>query len=223
MQLTLPILIGLALADSINPVSFGVLVNLLKQYKDSPDLNQVGYQYIASFFCTYTVIGILLSVLLIVLSDLSAVIYSVIGAFIILLGLLELNRLFDIRIPIKRLTLEPKKRIETYKDFLNNQPAVSLALGIHTATRELTFTGGFYLGLISLLNINNTGSNRYTFIFFYNMIVVLPLLILLHSIKTRASITDFQVWDPQVRRPMMIGIACLQVVLGIWLLLWWFV
>lgn len=223
MQLTLPIMVGFALADSINVVSFGVFIQLLHRIKGSKDFEASGYQYIASYFCTYVVIGVVLSLLISGLANISTGIFSVIGAFVFLLGLMELNRLLDVNQALKRLTSDPKERIKSYAKIFQDQQAISLVLGLHTATREMVYSGGFYLGLISLLIINQTGPDKYTFIFFYNLIVALPLLIILSLAKNQVEPKEFKLWKPDLRRPMMLGIASLQTVLGIWLMFWWFV
>lgn len=226
MQLTLPILLGIALADSVNPVSFGVLLNLLRKTSQNEKSIQStetnGWQYVISFLATYIGIGLVLLVVFNVLGAIQPGFFSFLGAIILLLGILELNRITDYSKNLNRFTSQPHQRIETYTKNLQFDPAISLALGITTAIKEVFYSGGFYLSLLGLLSIQRN-FDTFTLIFFYNAIIALPLVILVLLVKNNVSTKEFELWHTKKRRPMMIGIATLQIVMGIWLMFWWFV
>jgi len=225
MQLTLPILIGIALADSINPVSFGVLIKLLDKYKksDSKILDSKAWEYIASYLSTYVGTGVVMMMLFSILGNIQPGFYSFLGAVVFILGLLELNRITNASTQLKRFTSDPVERIETYTKNFGQEPGANLALGMNTALREIGYTGGFYLGLAGLLALNGSVNDTYVFLFLYNAVIAVPLIIIFQLVKNNKSFEDFQLWKPGSRKPMMLGIASLQVVLGIWLMFWWFV
>lgn len=224
MQLTIPILLGIALADSINPVSFGLIMELLARSKKSPvEMLQAGYRYFTSFMVSYLFIGLILMVLFSILGNLQPGFYSVLGAVIFILGLLELNRILEFNAAIKRFTSEPKDRIEKAVSLIGKEDGVSMILGIQTAVTELIYTGGFYMGLTALLTIHGNSNDSFVFLMLYNGIVALPLLIIIEAFKRGEKVDDFKLWKKDVRQAMMLGIASLETVIGIWLMFWWFV
>lgn len=227
MQLTLPILLGIALADSINPVSFGVLIQLLKRQDKERDkaptkLDQAGYQYAASFSLAYLSLGFALLFIFSILGSIQEHFFTILGAIIFLLGVLEANRILEFSSFLKRITSDPVERIKSYTAMYQTDPAISLALGINTAFRELIYTGGFYIGFLGLIALQSS-SDGYMQLLLYNVIIVFPLVIITNIVKNHSPIKDFELWKPQTKRTMMLGISILQIILGIWLIFWWFV
>lgn len=222
MQLTLPILLGFALADSINITSLGVLANHLNGLSKDKRI-QAGYQYTASFLCSYLTIGIFATIVISFIFAQTSLIFTLIGLLIIWLGFVKLWNILKPHSSIVSRSQSDSSKISYYLTQFGSLPGSSLTLGINTAFREVYHSGGFYLGFLSLLVINNTGSDRHSFILFYNLIVALPLLLLTHMRSADLSLGDLKLWETGSRRNMLLGTATLEMVLGVWILFWWFV
>lgn len=223
MQLTFPILVGIALADSVNPVSFGVLINILKKVPQKQMQEKIGYEYISSYISTYIGIGLVFIFLFSVLTQIGLVFFSLLGVVVLLLGLLEVNRITHIHHQLNRLLPSPKSRINHYTQTATQTHPHPFTLGMTTAIQELRYSGGFYLGISGLLALQGRASTNLLLLFVYNFIVAIPLILIVILLKTNDSVAEFKLWKPSVRRPMMLGIGWLQVILGIWLMFWWFV
>lgn len=225
MQLTLPILLGIALADSINPVSFGILTRILEMNRSNP-LNARSQikAYISSFVLTYFVIGVSLYFLLSFLSQFSQSIISFIGAMVMLMGMLELNRVMDSPVKLGSLSKLPDERIDQLiAETKTPDKLEANFLAITTAVKELVYSGGYYFALIGLLTLHKTLSASFTILVFYCLVIALPLVLLSLDPTDFKLNQEFDIWKQTQRRPLLIGIASLQIILGVWLLFWWFV
>jgi cytochrome c biogenesis protein CcdA len=93
LTITLPIIIGAAVIDSINPCAFGVLIFLLSylahSVKTKTRMLTQGLVYVLGVFITYLVAGLILLPIIQKLGAFSVGSYMAIGIIVIIAGLLE--------------------------------------------------------------------------------------------------------------------------------------
>src|SRR3989338_4075363 len=97
-SLTIPILVGAAVVDSINPCAFGVLIFLLtylfKAFHSRRSVLMHGLTYISAVFLTYFLAGLLLLPIISQLGRISTWAYVSIGVILIIFGILEIKDFF---------------------------------------------------------------------------------------------------------------------------------
>jgi len=180
-QLTIGAVVVAALADSINPCAFSVIIFLmlsLLAIGNKKRALKVGLTYILTVYAVYLLAGLgLLAALQQFIAFSRYIMYAAAGLAIIA-GLVNIKdffwygRGFTLAIP------ESKKPImEKYIKY-GSVPA-AVVLGFLVALFELPCTGGFYLAILALLSSQTTFSNGLAYLVFYNIIFVLPLVIIL--------------------------------------------
>lgn len=229
MPVPLPILIGAALVDSINPCAFGVLIFLLaylaKTFNKPRKLLIHGLTYIFAVFTTYLIAGLLLLPVISGLGKISVTVYAVIGSLIILAGLIELKDFFAYGRGFS-LTLVPgaSDRIKLYANKISASLAGAFGLGVFVALVELPCTGAVYLAILSLLSLYATSAFTLTqtalLLVLYNLIFVAPLVVILFLVYRGAEVDRLETWRKKHRDLMRALIGLTLVGLGVWMI--WF-
>jgi len=120
-EVSLPIIIGAALIDGINPCAFGVLIFLLAYLSKVAHKSHMlwnGLIYIFFVFLTYLVAGLILLPIIRSLAGFSVISYYVLAAIIAFAGVLEIKDFFWYG---KGLTLQiPPRRAEQIKKMIKN-------------------------------------------------------------------------------------------------------
>src|SRR5574342_388202 len=96
-DISLPIVVGAALIDGINPCAFGVLIFMLAYLAKTAKKSKMlvnGLVYILFVFITYLVCGLILLPIIRKLAGFSVVSYYAIAGVIIIAGLLEIKDYF---------------------------------------------------------------------------------------------------------------------------------
>ena len=211
-----------ALIDSINPCAIGVLVllitTLLGLSKNRNKMLAVGTIYISAVFLTYLAAGFGLLIFIQKL-NISHVLSWIAGILVILLGLLEIKDFFwygkgiSLRIPAKRA-----KQIQKYTKHVT-VPG-SILLGIFVAAVELPCTGGPYLAITTLLAKIGFSWKVFWLLVLYNVIFVLPLIVILLFVYFVGSAVRIQDFKNKYRKWMRLFMGLVMIVLGVLLILW---
>lgn len=222
-MLTIPILVGAALVDSINPCAFGVLIFLLTYlFKAVPDRRRIfahGIAYITGVFLTYLIAGLILLPFLQQFGRTASAVYLVLAACLIIFGLLEIKDFFWYgKGPSLSILPNAARRIEYYTQKVNRNIAVSFFLGIFVALVELPCTGAVYLGVLALFSISGIQINTLLMLIMYNLIFVLPLIVILYFTFQGMQATALESWRKKYRRHMRLAIGLLLVAMGWWML-----
>ncbi|MBP1929069.1 cytochrome c biogenesis protein CcdA [Methanolinea mesophila] len=218
--LTIPLVIGAALVDGINPCAFSVLIFLLltiMSLGSRRKMLEVGTSFIVAVFVFYFLSGLGLFTA-IQISGVSQAI-SVVAAFIaIAAGVLSFRDAFRkeggpaLAIPESR-----KGMIERFAR-VGSVPA-AFVLGILVGMFELPCTGGIYLAILSLLSQEMTLMQGLPLLLLYNLIFILPLVIILAVVAYGISAERLETWRVEKRRTVRILMGAVMIGLGI-LLLW---
>ena len=143
-------------------------------------------------------------------------IYLAAGVLVLTLGLWQFK---DVFLPKVGPTLQISSKAKPVIGNIIHKgtiPAMIL-LGIIVSLFELPCTGGIYLGILTLMSINKTFAIPYLLL--YNLIFVLPLIILTVMIYKGMSPKILQRWNLRQRNWMKIGAGVVLIALGVYILL----
>lgn len=218
LSLTLPVVVLAALADSINPCAFSVLIFLLVYLlaiKARLKIIKVGLTYIVTVFLVYFLSGV---GILKVFSFLGFAqwITKTAGFLAVLAGFINIKDFFW---PGRGLSLQiPQDKKPLLEKFIKKAsiPA-AVILGILVSAFELPCTGGIYLAILSLLGKSKVFSLSYLLL--YNLIFILPLFLILFLVVKGISPEKMEKIRKQKRNWLRLAMGLVMVVLGIGLLL----
>jgi len=217
----LGIVLTTAAVDSINPCAIGVLILLLstllimRQSKGKMFLFSMAY--IGAVFVAYVLAGLGLMTFL---SQIPLVIaaYISIGVASILTaaGLIEIKDFLWYGKGFS-LSIAPSmaKKINEYVMRMT-LPGL-LLLGVFVAAVELPCTGGPYLAIILLLS-QHFGLAAFGLLLLYNLIFVLPLIVIVMIFLTGARVATIKMWKQKYRAHMRLFTGLLLIGLS-WLLI----
>lgn len=218
---TLGLVLGSAAIDSINPCAIGVLILMisviLSGHKSIGRMLFLGGLYILAIFITYLLAGLgLLYFLGSIPLFVTEYISITVGTIIVLLGLVEIKdffwygRGFSLRIPVVFA-----KKIHMMANKIT-VPGVVLT-GVFVAGVELPCTGAPYLAIITILS-TNFNLAALLLLVLYNVIFVLPLVIILLMVAAGTKLPVIKAWKQESRGVMRLSIGFLLIGLG-WLLI----
>lgn len=222
--INLPILVGAAVIDSINPCAFGVLIFLLayigKAVRDKSKILLHGFVYLFAVFVTYLGAGLLLlPIIQTVTRSFSVYAYFVIAAIIALAGLLEIKDFFWYGKWFS-LSILPgsAQRIKTYTSKITGKFTTTFFLGVFVAFVELPCTGAVYLAVLALMSTAGVSLPNIALLILYNLIFVLPLAVIVllfhYGVGTRA----FEKWRRKNKGYMRLITGLLLLGLAIWMI-----
>ncbi|MDD1703722.1 MAG: GAP family protein [Methanoregula sp.] len=217
--LTVPLVISSALVDSINPCAFSVLIFLLISIisvKNRRKILLVGGVYIAAVFLFNLLTGLGLFSM-IHLSGLSFWL-SLTGA-IVALGLGLVNVIDAVRKEEGFLLAIPESRKESFSHYIREAslPAAFL-LGILVGIFELPCIGGIYLAILGLMSRELTLVQGLPYLFLYNFVFVLPLIIILLVVAFGMDPEKADAWRLQHRRTLRLIVGLTMIALGVFIL-----
>ncbi|MBI3103975.1 hypothetical protein HYZ05_03465 [Candidatus Daviesbacteria bacterium] len=218
---TLGLIIGTAAIDSINPCAIGVLILMISVilggHKSVGRMLFLGGIYIFAIFITYLLAGIgLLYFLGSIPLFVTEYISITVGIIIVLFGIVEIKdyfwygRGFSLGIPVVFA-----KKIHHMAANIS-VPGVILT-GAFVAAVELPCTGAPYLAIITILS-TNFNFTAFLMLVLYNIVFVLPLIVILILVAKGAKLPAIKEWKQQSRGLMRLAIGLLLVGLG-WLLI----
>lgn len=227
-NLTLGLVIGAAVADSINPCVFGVLIFLIafmtKLFKSSHKMLLGGLFYTAVVYITYLLLGF--GILKLALNTgLAVTFYWIAATIAILAGLLEIKDYFWYG---KGFSLQiipgGAQRIKYYTGKIEGaekkHPAylilMTAALGVLVVLVELPCTGAPYLAILGLLSRGDFAT-AVPLLLLYNFIFVVPLFIIIGIAYFGTSSERLEAWRKEHRGLMRLTIGLFLVVLGLYM------
>ena len=213
----LPLVGVAALIDSVNPCAFSILLLtiafLLSIGKLRSNVLQIGSAYIAGIFVVYLLIGLgLLQALH--LFDTPHFMANVGAGLLVLLGVLNVVNVLVPAFPIKlAIPHAAHRRIAV----LMEQASVPTAflLGGLVGLCEFPCTGGPYLMVLGLLHDQATYFTGVAYLILYNVIFILPLVLILLFASDASLFARVQAWQERKRQAMRLGGGGAMVALGL--------
>ena len=217
---TLGTVVATALIDSINPCAIGVLillVSIMIAFKAKREMLFYGTIYIFAVFLTYILAGLgILYFLSAIPLYASEYISIVVGSLIIIAGLIEIKDFFWYGQGIT-LAIPPERAKQIHKMTKKITLPGVILLGIFVAGVELPCTGAPYLAILLLLS-QNFNFAAFLMLIFYNIIFVLPLVVILLMVYAGVKIQHIKRWKQENRAYMRLATGIILILLG-WLLI----
>ncbi len=213
----LPLVGVAALIDSINPCAFGILLLtiafLLSLQKSRGSILKIGGVYILGLFTVYLLIGLgILQALH--LFNTPHFMAKVGAALLIALGSINLINEFFPAFPLKlRIPAAAHEKMAV----LMNKASLPTAflLGGLVGLCEFPCTGGPYLMVLGLLHDQGTYFAGVGYLLFYNLIFILPLVVILAIASDGALLEKVKAWKKSENKNMRLWGGVAMVVLGI--------
>ncbi len=228
-QLTLGIVIAAALADSINPCVFGVLIFLLAYmtavFKNKLKMLIAGLIYVTTVYITYFLLGIGIFTLAYT-AGFAKYFYWFAAIVAIAAGLFEIKdyfwygKGFSLQI-IPGGAERIKKFSKVMKNMETKHPILSLGvaglLGIFVVFVELPCTGAPYLAILGLLSSGELSAGI-PLLLLYNLIFILPLFVIIGMVYAGHTVHKLEKWRKEHRGVMRLGIGLFLLALGAYMI-----
>ncbi|OGI68951.1 hypothetical protein A3A09_01880 [Candidatus Nomurabacteria bacterium RIFCSPLOWO2_01_FULL_42_20] len=211
-------LVGItALVDSINPCAFSILLLtiafLLSIGRMRSSILKIGGIYIFGVFTAYILIGLGILGALHIFN--TPHFMGKLGAgLLIALGIISLIQEIFPNSPIK---LKIPKWSHGLLARVMEKASIPAAfvLGILVGLCEFPCTGGPYLMILGLLHDNVTYIKGVGYLFIYNLIFILPLVIILAIASRKYLLDKVEAWQNKEKRLMRLGGGIAMIILGI--------
>jgi cytochrome c-type biogenesis protein len=212
----LPMVGVAALIDSINPCAFSILLLtiafLLSIGKLRSSVLTIGSAYILGIFLVYFMIGLGLLQTLHVF-DTPHFMAKVGASLLVLLGLINVANqafpAFPVRLQIPHAA---HRKIAVLMERASAPTAV--ALGALVGVCEFPCTGGPYLMVVGLLHDQATYYTGVSYLVLYNLIFILPLVLILLVASDKSLLARVQAWQQSERKVMRWGGGIAMIALG---------
>lgn len=218
-ELTLAIVLGAAVIDSINPCAIGVLLFLtsvmLHSFTDKKMLMTLGITYITTVLVVYMLsgLGLIWFQHTLIARGFAEIIGATVGVAVIVLGLIEIKEFFwygkGISLEIAPAYKEKLTRMATKISWLG-----IISIGGFVAMVELPCTGGPYLAVTAIL-AKSFDMQAFFYLLAYNIIFVLPLLVIFILLYYGTSATKLKLWRQENRKWMNLSSGLLMISLGV--------
>jgi len=173
----------------------------------------IGLVYIFIVFLVYFLAGIgLLSFIQSV--HVTKYFYYFTAVLAIILGLINLKDVFWSGNGMT-LAIPDSKKALIQKYIKKATLPAAIVLGVLVALFELPCTGGVYLAVLSLLADKNTWLQAVLYLLLYNLIFVLPLLIILLAVYYGLPPEKVEAWRKEKKKWMRLVIGLVLIGLGI--------
>lgn len=224
--LSIPIIVGLALLDSINPCVIGVLILLLTILLKTGKKRAIlinGSAYTIGVYLTYIIGGLtLLGVFNLVreIVFVSQILYFVLGTLIIFAGFLEVKdffwygRWYSLAIPARFVRFVEEKAAGTSASLW-----AALGFGVIVTLIELPCTGAPYLAVLTLMSQSGFGYvSALPLLLLYNLVFVLPLIVIIYLAYSGLGMKKLEKWRRSNRGKMRLFIGLALLAIGIWII-----
>ncbi|MCA9902105.1 MAG: hypothetical protein H6654_09765 [Ardenticatenaceae bacterium] len=218
----LPAVIVTGLLDSVNPCAFAVILLLLAFLftlrKSRSHILKLGFVYVGMIFLVYFAIG---------LGILQAVRFSADPHFVarasawLLIGLGVIN-LVEYLFPNFPIKLHMPKIAGARTNALIKQatlPTTMLA-GLLVGLCTFPCSGGIYVSIITLLNAKTTLAWGVSYLALYNIMFVLPLIVILLLVSNRMAAKTWARWEREHSLKIRLWYGVIMVSLGAAMLLY---
>ena len=215
-QWLLPLVLVAAVLDSINPCAFSILIVtiafLFSVGKQRAGVLQIGSVYVLGIFVVYALIGLgILQTLH--LFDTPHFMAKVGAVMLIAMGAIGLAKQYAPALPV-RLGI-PQSAHQRMAQLMEKASLPSaFTLGGLVGLCEFPCTGGPYLMVLGLLHDQTTHAVGLGYLFLYNVVFIVPLVIILLIASDRALFDRVQAWKKRENRPMRIAAGLAMVGLG---------
>lgn len=218
----LPAVITTGLIDSVNPCAFAVILLLLAFLftirQSRGRILQLGLVYIGMIFLVYFAIG--LGILRAVRFSDDPHFIARTGSWILIsLGAINLIEYFFPKFPIK-LHMPTAVGVKTNEWLKKATTPATVGVGLLVGLCTFPCSGGVYVSIITLLNAKTTLGWGISYLALYNVLFVLPLIVILLGAGNRLVAKRWARWEREHSRKIRLWYGVIMVALGIGILVW---
>ena len=215
-QWLLPLVLVAAMLDSINPCAFSILILtiafLFSLGRQRSGVVQIGGTYVLGIFVVYSLIGLgILQTLH--LFDTPHFMAKVGAGLLIAFGLISVAKQYFPAFPIK-LGIPHAAHSRMAQLMEKASLPSAFALGGLVGLCEFPCTGGPYLMVLGLLHDQATRAIGLGYLLLYNVIFVVPLVIILLIASDKALIDKVEAWKKRENRSMRLAAGIAMIGLG---------
>ncbi len=218
----LPAVLITGLLDSVNPCAFAVILLLIAFLftlrQSRARILQLGFVYIGMIFIVYFGIGLGLLRAVRLSSDPHFVARA--GSWLlIVLGVLNLLEYFFPKFPIK-LHMPSFASDRTNQLIKQATFPATMAAGFLVGLCTFPCSGGIYVSIITLLNAKTTLAWGLVYLLLYNLVFVLPLVVILFGLGNRLTAKSWARWEREHSLKIRLWYGLGMVVIGLIMLMW---
>ena len=219
-QWMLPLVSVSAVIDSVNPCAFSILLLniafLMSIGKLRSNILKIGAVYILGIFVIYLLIGLGI-VEALHLFNTPHFMAKVGAGLLIVLGAINIINEFFPRFPVKlKIPDAAHHRMAVYMEKASVPSA--FMLGALVGLCEFPCTGGPYLLVLGLLHDQATYLKGLGYLILYNLIFILPLVLILALASRPKVLEKFQDWQRQENKKMRLYSGIAMILLGVLIL-----
>lgn len=218
----LPLVLVSGLLDGINPCAFAVLLFfiafLFSMKRTRGNVWKMGLTYTLAIYLAYLLIGLGLMKAIFFID--SPHFMAKVGSWlVIILGVINLvNHLFP-NFPLKlRIPHTSRETIEKW--MLKSTVPAAFVLGFFVGLCTFPCSGGIYVAIIGLLALKATYWTGLGYLLLYNVMFVVPLIIILLFSSNKYSVEKLTVWEQSESKVMRLAAGLTMVILGVIILVW---
>jgi cytochrome c biogenesis protein CcdA/glutaredoxin len=179
-NITMPILVGAAIVDAINPCAFAVLLILMTTILASGNRYKAlfsGISFSISIFISYLLMGLgLYSV--VAGFETSGIFMKIVGTFAILLGLFNLKDFFWYgKFFLMEVPLSWRDKLKSIIKSITN-PVGAFIIGFLVSLFLLPCTSGPYIVVTGMLGHEETFLKAFWLLVLYNFIFIFPMIVI---------------------------------------------
>lgn len=218
----LPAVLVTGLLDSVNPCAFAVILLLIAFLftlrQSRARILRLGFVYIGMIFIVYFGIG--LGILRAVRLSGDPHFVARAGSWLLIgLGVLNLLEYFFPKFPIK-LHMPSFAGERTNQLIKQATLPATVAAGFLVGLCTFPCSGGIYVSIITLLNAKTTLAWGLVYLFLYNIIFVLPLVVILIGLGNRLTAKAWARWEREHSLKIRLWYGLVMVAIGIIMLVW---
>jgi len=212
----LPILVIAAMVDSINPCAFSILLLTMAFLFSLGHLRsnilKIGGMYILGIFVVYVLIGLGILQTLQIFG--TPQFMGKVGAtLLIAFGLINILEILFPKFPI-RLAIPHSAHGKIAQLIDRASVPTAFALGVFVGLCEFPCTGGPYLAILGMLHDAGRFWSGFGYLILYNLIFVLPLVVILFIASDKMVLEKVQAWQNVERKRERMIAGILMVGLG---------
>ena len=216
-QWLLPLIAVAAIIDSVNPCAFSILLLtiafLFSIGKLRSSVLKIGGLYIFGIFVVYVLIGLGIIQALHLFN--TPHFMAMVGAtLLILLGLINIINEFFPSFPIK-LRIPHAAHHKMAELMEKASLPTAFFLGVLVGLCEFPCTGGPYLMVLGLLHDQVTYARGLGYLLLYNLIFILPLVIILFIAGDKSLLEKVKEWKKENNQKMRLWGGIAMIILGL--------
>lgn len=216
-----PLILVSGFLDGINPCAFAVLLFfiafLFTIRRTKSRIFLTGIVYILAIYIIYFLIGLgLLQAL--VITGAPHLMAKIGSGLVIILGLINLVNVFFPRFPVK-LKIPHFSKVFLEKWIHKATLPAAFILGILVGLCTFPCSGGIYVAVVTLLAAKATYFKGLGYLFVYNFMFIVPLLIILFGAANKYMVEKMSQWEQSSSKKIRLWSGILMVLLGLIILI----